>query len=249
MSLYNWEHHWRRRFTHHPAGQNPLGGAGLTGLYWTNAIRDVGLALVNIFIPIYLYRQFGNISLVFIFLAAYHLSVVLSAYPVARVIRKIGLDYSGVLGGLLKVGFFILLLASKTNPWLIWPAALIWGLGVLFTWLTHHYYLAATAGKSHLFGRKVATINLIDKWLLTLVPIAGGIMLDWGGFQLTFTVAAVFLGISGLPLLFDKFNKKNMQLDFKDTLEGVVEPANRRIWLALFADAATAAVVPLDCPL
>ena len=243
MSFYNWEHHWRRRFTHQSAF------SGLTGLYWTNAIRDIGLALVNIFIPIYLYRQFGNISLVFIFLAVYHLSVVLSAYPVARVIRKIGLDYSGVLGGLLKVGFFILLLASKTNPWLIWPAAWVWGLGVLFTWLVHHYYLAASSGRIHLFGQKVATINLIDRWLLTLVPIAGGIMLDWGGFQLTFMVAAVFLGISGLPLLFDKFNKKNMRVDFGDTLKGVVDPTDRRVWLALFAAGVTAEVVSTVWPI
>lgn len=243
MSFYNWEHHWRRRFTHQAAF------SGLTGLYWTNAIRDIGLALVNIFIPIYLYRQFGNVSLVFIFLAIYHLSVVLSAYPVARVIRLISLDYSGVLGGLLKVGFFILLLAGKTYPWLIWPAAWVWGLGVLFTWLTHHYYLAAGSGITHSFGRKVATINLIDRWLLTLVPIAGGVMLDWGGFQLTFLVAAVFLGVSGLPLLFDKFNKKNMQVDFSDTLQGVVDPAIRRVWLSLFAAGATADVVGAVWPI
>lgn len=250
MSLYNWEHHWRRRFTH-PAVGGAHGAAfsGLTGLYWTNAIRDVGLGLVNIFIPIYLYRQFGSISLVFIFLAVYHLSVVLSAYPVARAIRRIGLDYSGVLGGLLKVGFFGFLLASKTHPWLIWPAALIWGLGVLFTWLTHHYYLAATAGKSHLFGRKVATINLIDRWLLSLIPIAGGVMLDWGGFMLTFLVAAVFLGVSGLPLLFDKFNKANMKLDFGETLEGVIDPTARGVWLALFAAGATAEVVSAVWPI
>ncbi len=243
MSLYNWEHHWRRRFTSDHVF------AGLTGLYWTNAIRDVGLALVNIFIPIYLYRQFGSVSLVFVFFAAYHLSVVLMAYPVAGIIRRLGLDYSGVLGGLLKVGFFALLLASKTYPWLIWPSSLIWGLGVLFTWLTHHYYLAAGGNIIHSFGRKVAAINLIDKWLLTLIPIAGGVMLDWGGFQLTFVVAAVFLGISGLPLLLDKFNQKSMKLDFKDTLEGVVEPVNRRIWLALFATGATAEVVATVWPI
>jgi len=263
MSFYNWEHHWRRRFTHplRSEASPTVGGvhgalfSGLTGLYWTNAIRDIGLALVNIFIPIYLYRQFGNISLVFIFFAAYHLSVVLSAYPVARVIRRIGLDYSGVLGGLLKVGFFGLLLASKTNLWLIWAAAWVWGLGVLFTWLVHHYYLAASSspreagGKVHLFGQKVATINLIDRWLLTLVPIAGGIMLDWGGFQLTFVIAAVFLGISGFPLLFDKFNKKNMQMDLGDTLKGVIDPTTRRVWLALFAAGVTTEVVSTVWPI
>ncbi|MBI5356255.1 hypothetical protein HZB78_01425 [Candidatus Collierbacteria bacterium] len=121
MSLYNWEHHWRRRFTHQAVF------SGLTGLYWTNAIRDIGLALVNIFIPIYLFRQFGSVSLVFVFLAAYHLSVVLMAYPVAGIIRRLGLDYSGVLGGLFKAGFFGLLLAGKMHHWLIWPAALVWG--------------------------------------------------------------------------------------------------------------------------
>lgn len=242
MSLYNWEHHLRRRFT------NPV-FSGLTGLYWTNAIRDVGLALVNIFIPIYLYRQFGNISLVFIFFAVYHLSVVLLAYPVAGVIRMVGLDYGGVIGGLFKVGFFTLLLASKTYSWLIWPAAVIWGLGVLFTWLVHHYYLAADSGKIHLFGRKVAVINLIDRWLLALVPIAGGIMLDWGGFQLTFVVAGIFLGISGLPLLFDKFNQKNMPLNFNETVEGVADPSSRRIWMALFAAGVSTEVVAVVWPI
>lgn len=241
MSLYNWEHHWRRRFTHPVL-------TGLTGLYWSNAIRDIGLALVNIFIPIYLYRQLGSISLVFIFFAVYHLSVVLLSYPVAGIIRRVGLDYGGVIGGLFKVGFFTLLLASKTYPWLIWPAAIVWGFGVLFTWLVHHYYLAADSGKSHLFGRKVAVINLIDKWLLALVPVAGGMMLDWGGFQLTFLAAAVFLGVSGLPLLFDKFNKKNMRLDFGETVEGVADPSAKRIWMALFAAGVSTEVVAVVWP-
>lgn len=250
MSFYNWEHHWRRRFTHplrreasHPAV------AGLGGLYWTNAIRDVGLALVNIFIPIYLYRQLGSISLVFIFLAVYHLTVVLTAYPVARVIARAGLDWSGVIGGLLKVGFFLVLLAGKTYPWLIWPAGVIWGWGVLFTWLVHHYYLAATAGKSHLFGRKVAGIQLLDRWLLGLVPIAGGIMLDLGGFKLTFLAAAAFLGVSGLPLLFDHFNRFGMKLDLGRTIEGIADRTRRRVWLALFAAGVTAEVVGTVWPI
>ena len=249
MSLYNWEHHLRRRFIHPAAGGANPAFSGLTGLYWTNAIRDVGLALVNIFIPIYLYRQFGSISLVFIFFAVYHFSVVLLAYPVAGVIRRIGLDYGGVIGGLFKVGFFALLLASKTYSWLIWPAAVIWGLGVLFTWLVHHYYLAADSGKVHLFGRKVATINLIDRWLLALVPIAGGMMLDWGGFQLTFVVAGIFLGISGLPLLLDKFNQKNMTLNFNETVEGVADPSTRKVWLALFSAGVATEVVATVWPI
>ena len=119
MSLYNWEHHLRRRFTHHPVGQSHLGGGGLTGLYWTNAIRDVGLALVNIFIPIYLYRQFGSVSLVFFFFAVYHLSVVLMAYPVAGIVGV----WDWIIQEfrrLVKSRFFCPVVGQQTFPWLIW---------------------------------------------------------------------------------------------------------------------------------
>lgn len=227
MSYYNWQHQFLRRFL-------PLTFHGLTGLYLSNALRDIGLAMVSVFVPIYLYKTLGSISAVFIFLALYHAIILLSTYPIARIISRIGLDNSGLIGGLLHSVFFGLLIAGKNHPQWLWMAAVAWGLSIPFTWLTHHYYLVSSSGRVTAFGSKLALMCLWDRWLLTIVPLIGGILLDLGGFELSYGIAIFFWGISGLPLFFDAFDRRRIALDLQDTYFGLFDRSQFRISLALF---------------
>lgn len=212
----------------------PLEFHGLTGLYLSNALRDIGLATVNIFVPIYLYKTLGGISAVFLFLALYHTIILLSTYPIARIISRIGLDHSGLIGGLLHSVFFGLLIVGKTRPQWLWMAAAAWGLSIPFTWLTHHYYLISSSGRVTAFGSKLARMYLWDRWLLSIVPLTGGILLDLGGFELSYGISIFFLGISGLPLFFDAFDRRRIALDLRDTYFGLFDRPQLRISLALF---------------
>lgn len=227
MSYYNWQHQYLRRFTQ-------IEFHGLTGLYLSNALRDIGLATVNIFVPIYLYKTLGGISAVFIFLALYHSIILLFTYPIARIISSVGLDNSGLIGGLLHSVFFGFLIIGKSHPQWLWMAAVAWGLSIPFTWLTHHYYLLTSSERVTGFGKKLATLYLCDRWLLSIVPLAGGILLDLGGFELSYGISIFFLGISGLPLFFDAFNRRRIVLDLRDTFAGLFDRRELRVSLALF---------------
>lgn len=236
MSYYNWQHQFLRRFL-------PVEFHGLTGLYVSNALRDVGLATVNIFVPIYLYKTFGSISAVFLFLMLYHATVLLSTYPVAKLISTIGLDSSGLIGGLFHALFFLIMIVGRSHPDWLWMAAIAWGLSIPFTWLTHHYYLIANIGKQHAFGHNLALFYAWDKWLLTLVPLAGGILLDLEGFTITYTISMLFLGISGIPLFFDAFDRRHMVIELKDTFVGLFDRKKFRTFSALFFVGMTSEVI------
>lgn len=236
MSYYNWQHQFLRRFL-------VTKPHGLTGLYVSNALRDVGLATVNIFVPIYLYTTFGSISAVFLFLVLYHATVLLSTYSIAKVISAIGLDCSGFIGGLLHAVFFFVMIIGRTHPNWIWLAAVFWGLSIPFTWLTHHYYLVANVGKKHEFGHSVSLFYFWDRWLLTLIPLAGGILLDLGGFDITYGLSMFFLGISGIPLFFDAFDKRHINIELKDTFFGLFNRTKARTSLALLCAGMTSEVI------
>jgi len=239
MSLYDWHHQQRRKFTQVGKWQPK------SSLFLSNGLRDVGVGAITVFVPIYLFKELGDISLVFVFMSVYHLTVIVGGFWVARIIRKIGLDWSGFIGGLLRVMFFLFLMKKGS---VLWLAALMWGLTSSFTWLTHHYYLAVSR-KDGKFGKTVAHLMLIDRWLMGLMPLIGGYILKTGGFNLMFIIAMFFLGLSGLPLFLDRFNKKNMGVSWDRVVGEKWFKSHKRVSLAFLAAGAKSEIVQTVWPI
>lgn len=164
-----------------------------TGLYYTTILRGIGLGLISLFIPIYIYRSLGSFTLVFSFYALHHLVVILSSYPTGLIVNRLGVDISGFIGGILHSLFFLLLIAGQTHPACFIPAMIIWGLSIPFTWLSYNYYLSS--GDHPRLGRRVAFLLFINRWLGAITPLVGGILLNFGGFNLVYLLALVIFYI------------------------------------------------------
>lgn len=242
MSFYNWDHHLKRKF------QKGLRCQPKTSLYLSSALRDVGLGIINVFIPIYLFQVYENISLVFVFMILYHLTIVITAFSIARLIKKIGLDLTGLLAGWLRIVFFWLMILGKTRQEWLWLAAVVWGITISFTWLTHHYYLTVIDEDSK-FGKEVAGLMLIDRWLFNIMPLIGGMILKVGSYQLMFIIAMIFVGISGVPLFWDRFNKKRMRVNWQKTIDSGWFKRHKRISVAFLAAGAKSEVVTVVWPI
>ena len=138
---------------------------GLTGLYLHTLLRDIGRSLVSIFLPIYVYNLTGNLILPFLMHGIYHLTVVLTAVWVPKIINKIGLDWSAAIGAFLRIMVLILALKAENNIALLGPAYVFWGMLIIFTWIPHHYNILQVDKGDHKFGKKSSFI------LINSVPI------------------------------------------------------------------------------
>ena len=78
---------------------------GETGVYLSTLFRSLGMRLVFIFIPIYIYKLTGKLESAFLFFGLYHLSVLLSVMPAGWVIQKIGVDWGSAIGTIFRALF------------------------------------------------------------------------------------------------------------------------------------------------
>ena len=86
-----------------PVGKGRL--PGYAGLFLSAAFFNLGMSLISLFIPLYVYSLTGRLATVFVFYALYHLIVFLAVYPTAVLVRKIGVDLVGFIGVVIRALF------------------------------------------------------------------------------------------------------------------------------------------------
>ncbi|MBU0618709.1 hypothetical protein KKD62_00570 [Patescibacteria group bacterium] len=202
--------------------------AGMTGLLTGSVLRAIGMSLVNLFIPVYVYQLSGSFVGVMIFYSLYHLLVIVSAYLAGRIIRLIGVDWAIFFGALLRAGFLGLMILGKNQLWFIWLAAILWGLAVNLHWCSYHYSVFGLKTGGGRFGKETSLIYLAERLGITLAPLIGGLLIAGFGFTPVFAIAFILIILSGLPQFFDSFTKSGMQFDFKAIIKNFIQPKNRR---------------------
>src|SRR4030042_3164423 len=115
----------------------------LWGIYLHACFRNLGMSLIGIFIPIYVYQLTGSFLWVFLFYLIYHASDVLTAPLAGWFMRRFGVDKTAIVGTFLRVLFLYLMILAKDQPDLLNPAAIIWGMTIPFAWLPYHYTIVA----------------------------------------------------------------------------------------------------------
>ena len=184
---------------------------GLWGIYLHSMFRTMGMSLVGIFIPIYIYQLTGEFIPIFIFYLFYHLTVVFTSSLVGMSMKHFGVDKIAILGAVLRAVFLFLLILSKSQLGLLWPSAIIWGLAVSSTWLPYHYTVVVEDDGDGKFGHEVSALRVVDKLAAGAAPFIGGVVIYFFGFSVLYLVGIILVAISAIPLLIDSFDKRQMR--------------------------------------
>ncbi len=179
---------------------------GLRGVYLAQAIRNFAIALVGIYIPIYIFKlYYPDISKTLALLAVisyfflFEFSCLLATIPVGRLVLKLGLKRSAVIGNvLLAVSIGTLMLASQSDLWLI-ASALADGLSIHFYWNCYHLTVVGR-GDHQKFGSAVSNMGIIARLVSVAGPALGGLIIALCGFPVLLSLAFVLILISSLPL-------------------------------------------------
>jgi MFS family permease len=207
---------------------------GLWGVYLNELFRRISTSMVGLFIPIYIWQQTGEFSLAALYYFIYALTAFFLQFPGALLIKKIGVDWSMVIGSFFRAIFLFSLIFAQYNHIFFWISALFFGLCQPFDWLPYHYCLSKLSQKKQNFSKAASFSQIITYTGATLGPIIGGVIIQLFGFTTLYMVSGSMIIIAAIMPFLDEFEKKDMHITGKDIIKRLTDPGIKKHLLASF---------------
>lgn len=210
---------------------------GFVSLYTGKTIVMIGTGLLGLFLPIFLYKLFGqNIRLVFAYYASgYFLYGVFVAFG-ARFLNKFGfrraLRLSVFLGASFYATFYFI---NKDNFIYLIPVSLVaLVLYRLLYWIPYHVDFAKFTDKKNR-GRQLSAVMATRRVISVFIPLAAGFLVSRFGFDALFMIAIILYLTSGIPYITIPRTQEKFSWTYPETLKRFFSKKNRKIIAAYMA--------------
>ena len=168
-------------------------------LYTSMMLRSLGLSLVGIFVPIYLYFSDYSLIAISLFMAGLFLvravADVLSGYLIATIGPKHVMFYSYVL----QVAALLLLLTLPNYQWALWLIAVTWGTSLSMFFVSYHVDFSKIIHKDH-GGKELGLMTILERVGAASGPLIGGVVATVYGAEYTIILAIILFVIASVPL-------------------------------------------------
>lgn len=163
------------------------------------SIRSVIIALVNIFIPIYLYTVSYSIRQIIIFELIMFAGQAILEYPAVKIIARFGPKHAIAFSLPFLVFHFWLLWTIPTNHWPFWFIALTGSVALAFFWQAYHYDFSKSK-KQEKATKEIRVIFVLIAILSAIAPVIGGYVADYYGISTLLGVVTGLVLASMFPL-------------------------------------------------
>jgi hypothetical protein len=169
-------------------------------MYWSHSLRGVAMALIGVFIPIYLLELGYPLQEVVLFFALAGAVQLACLYPTMRLLAHVGGNHTMAIGTALSILHIGSLIALPIFHLPLWPLVLILGICWALYWYAAriNFIMGFDAKKE---GRQVGTSFALYVAAGGVAPILGGIISQLAGINVTYGVAAGLCLIALVPLL------------------------------------------------
>ena len=193
-------------------------------LYVSIGIKALAQSIIQIFIPIYLYKLGFDISTIALYYIIYFSSITLFMYFSMQLNYKLGLKKVLSLGTFVLIGYYYLLFQlSKGNVHFSLVAITI-GLSMAIYYSSFHIYFTKFSDKKH-EASEISIIRALFRFAAIIGPIVGAVLITRGSFIL---VSGLLL-LSIIPLFYSKDQKIKKP---KITIDKILHADTRKKGLA-----------------
>ena len=174
-------------------------------MYATIALRSLALAMIVIFIPIYLLQLGYSLKSVFVFYLALNISRIFFMIVAAKVSSRYGFKHSMFYHVPFMVVFYVLLynLEDYGNLIPLWIPAIVLSIGSSLFWMGYHLDFAKFSHKKSR-GSEIGFSKIFSSGFHAAGPLIGGLVLYFFSFKILFVIVSVLLFFSVMPLFFSK---------------------------------------------
>ncbi len=188
---------------HHAHGTlHYLKNKELDELYVSFALKTLAIALINIFVPIYLFNLGFDISKIAFYYLILYLSISLFMPFGTYINSKIGVKKGMVLGtSFLILHFIFLNKVPEGMPYYI--PAILYGINAAFYWAAFHFEFTKFSD-DHKEASEISIINIVALAASAIAPLLGSLFITEISYSFLFFVVVGLLVLSLIPLFFTK---------------------------------------------
>lgn len=188
-------------------------------LYAATAIGDLGVSIMLLFEPIFLFTVLNfTIQQVLWYYALVYFCYALFIPIGARIVSVSGYYHGIFYGTFFMIGYWLLLYNSTYYNYLIWLAPVVLAMYKSLYWPAFHASISRFAGQ-HQKGREFSALYAIVNLTRIAGPFIGGLVGSYYGLQGSLLLASVIYFCSFIPLFIRKEEFVPKPYQFKWTLE------------------------------
>ncbi len=196
-------------------------------LYLSTILMNLGLAMVQMFEPIYLYSIGYDLQWILLFYGIVYALYLLLIPLGAKFTARYGNEKSIVISTVFMVALYLSLFAIPVYAPLFYVAALLYALQKMFYWPAFHADFAQNI-KEIENAREISTLTVATSLLFILGPVAAGVLILLGGYPLMFLVVSIIFLLSNIPLLSSPEKFQPTSFSYRHSFIELFSVANRR---------------------
>ncbi len=223
---------------------------GLLSLWSGKLILDFGINVFSLYLPIFLYQQYGaSINLVILWYLAHSLGYVLLAPLGGRLMNKIGLKTSLIIGTILRLPYFYAFYKFPEDPLLYSILTAVFLVLIRSTfWLPFQTDSAKFSDKKHR-GKQFGIIFSVASILSIIAPVIGGFVIEGWSYSVLIIIALIICAVSVIPFFFLPQIKEEVSWSYTETFKYFLHPFNKRMVVAYMSDGAIGCINGLFWPI
>ncbi|RJO62072.1 MFS transporter [candidate division WS5 bacterium] len=212
--------------------------AELNEMYASISLRQFGLSIIAIFIPIYLYTLDYPIRTILLYFIGVNLFQLVVDFIIGHLVSRVGPKHVMITSyPLLAINLFMLVTLGLYG-WPLWLLALSTALSLTTFWIPYHDDFSKAKHRKSA-GREVGKFFILIEITGALGPVLGGVIAQKYGVEMGLMTAILIIMVATLPLFLKKneiakkrsFSLKNFSFkeNYKDmiaygglSLEGMV---------------------------
>ncbi|OGC49935.1 hypothetical protein A2716_01075 [candidate division WWE3 bacterium RIFCSPHIGHO2_01_FULL_40_23] len=196
----------------------------LSLLYLVAVIRNLVFILLNLFLPIFVFKIFLELgssekeALILIGLTFLYFQTVhgILTFAVSKVISHYGTKVGFIIGQVALSGSLYMLFHSKSLEG-VFASFLIWAVAAAFYWISYHTFFLEM-GKPGKFGEELGLVEMLTILTGLTAPALTGALIALKGPQILFTVCVLLILVTLVLILLVKDNQKLGSVGLKTTL-------------------------------
>lgn len=195
----------------------------ITELYTSVAIKNFAFSMIAIFEPVFLYKLYNSISIVFLYYAIVY-TIYLFALPFgAKAAAKYGFEHCIFYSVPFAILYFLSLSQLPNHKELIFFAILFLTAYKVLFWPSYHTDFAHYSVSGYK-GRELGTMSLIATFAAVIGPIIGGLILTKFGFEALFVIVSIISLTSAAPLFSTREKFKPHSFSYRKAFRRLIRP-------------------------
>jgi len=211
-------------------------------LYWATIIINLGVGMVAVFEPIYLFYIGYSLDFIMLFYFLVYL-IYLFVMPLgARFACYFGTERSMVLASIFLAALYFSLFYIQYDAKFFYVSIIFYALEKVFYWPAYHADFARHIAMTE-SGREVSSINVAVSLMYVIGPIIAGSLIAWGGFGWLFSVVSIIFLLSNIPLLTTKERYRRHSFSYRESFKTLFQGLRQKALISYLGYAEEVALI------